>query len=158
MTFAHLDVTGVDPEVLLAEPRDDAVIDERTVLVQQHPVAGLADGECRHRADVHQIEELRGVGTVDLEFAERRAVVEAGALANDARLAMRRGFDRLTRLRVGRGTPPVAVRLEERAPLGMPGAGGQLPERPVETRGAPPDTRREAVLRVGATGTRRLRT
>src|SRR5262249_9793264 len=108
--------TGVDPVVLLTEARHYAVIDERTVLVQQHSVAGLADGECRHRADIHQIEELRGVRTVDLQFAERGAIVEPDALTDDARLAMCRRFDRLTRLRVRRWAPPVAVSLEQRAP------------------------------------------
>src|SRR5438105_13966819 len=105
---------GVHPEALLGETRDDAIVDEDPVLIQQRPVARLARLERRHRADVHEIEKARGVGTEDLELAERGAVEEPGALADRAGLAPCGSLEGLAGLAVRRRATPVAEGLEQR--------------------------------------------
>ena len=52
--------------------------------------------------DVHEVEEARGVGTEDLELAERRAIEEPDALAHGARLALCGRLEALPGMRIGR--------------------------------------------------------
>jgi len=80
---------GIHPVALLGKARHDAVIHEGAVLVQQQAVARLTDPECRHRADVHEIQKARGIRPEHFELAERGTIEEPGARSDGRRFALR---------------------------------------------------------------------
>ena len=130
---------GVHPIAMLAHARDDAVVDQNSVFVQQQSIARLADGERRQRSDVHEVEKPRRIGAKDFELAERRTVENAGMLADGPRLPIGRRLEGLAGPRVGGGRhqPPYSSKTAPRAscqgsrrqPLQWPVAPSHAPAR-----------------------------
>ena len=67
-------------EYLVGNPRDDAVIDHETGLVQQGRVPAAPDLQGLDRTHVHALEKFRGIGSSHLDLAERADINEANAL------------------------------------------------------------------------------
>ena len=68
----------------------DAVVEDHPVGGAEDPVLAAADAELGEVARVEAVEELGGVGPLDVDLAERRGVHHADALARGAALAQRR--------------------------------------------------------------------
>ena len=60
--------------VLVGQPAGDAVVEDHAVLGAHHAVADAAHGELAPLVDVQQVEQLRDVGTAQVELAQRRDV------------------------------------------------------------------------------------
>ena len=97
-----------DHEVLAAEARDGAVVDDDAVLVEHQAVADPAVLELRHVVDVEAVEELRGVRAGDLDLAERGGVEDADARAHGRGLALHGLRGGLALAQVAGGAHPAA--------------------------------------------------
>src|SRR5579872_370920 len=58
-------------ESILCESQDDAVVKHHSILAQTDHVLAASDPDCGSLRKVHPIEESTGLGTRDLDLAER---------------------------------------------------------------------------------------
>ena len=100
---------GDDHEALVAEPRDDQVVDDAGLLVEEEGVFRLARSQARrHRSGQARFEQCRGSRDRDLEQLHVRDVEQAGMLAGMEMLLHHAG-------RIGERHRPAGKRAEARA-------------------------------------------
>ncbi len=106
--------------VLVGEAHGHAVVEDHAVLVEHQAIAALADFQLAPRIRVDPVQQLRRIGALNVDLAERRRVENADARAHRQRLARHRGMHVFARLRVVPGALPVADVFERRAVLHVP--------------------------------------
>ena len=79
--------SGGHEPVLLAEPRDGAVVHHATVLAQHHAVACAADGERLPAVGIQTFDETQRVGAFEFDLPERRDIAEPHRRAHGLHLA-----------------------------------------------------------------------
>ena len=94
-----------DIEVLIMQATCDAVIDDDAGLVGQQRIARASDRLLEKIEGIKAVDESRGVGTANVEFAQRRDVDNADILAHGPDLGDDRLRALLLRAVVGRSQP-----------------------------------------------------
>ena len=90
-------------EPVIGKARRCPVVHYESIFAQHHAIACLADGKCGKRVDVKTIEKMSGVGTVDVDLAERRYIADADAVSRHRHLAV----DDLQPIRFARPREPL---------------------------------------------------
>jgi len=106
---------GSHEEMVLSDAGEHAVVVDDPVLVEHEPVAAMARLQVAHAVDIYALQELGGVGALDLDLAERGRIEQAHRLADGAHLSLDRLALGFTIAREIGGAQPRAVRLHSRA-------------------------------------------
>ena len=109
---------GGDQEVLGAQARRGAVIEQHAVLAQHDAVARAADRERGEGVGVDEVEEARGVRALHVDLAQGGDIGDADAAAHGARLREHRSQP---------GCARVDQRPQPQAGVDEGGAGGLMP-------------------------------
>jgi hypothetical protein len=153
-----------------AQPADDAVVMDETVLAQHDAVAAAPDPQLLPRVGVEKLEELGRVRPHHLDLAQRRGVEDAGGLPHGHAFAIHRRAHVLAGTRkipcplplsdilehragglgprVDRGPPH---RIEQVAPR-LPDHGAEGDGRVGRAEGGQPDFRHRSAQRLGGDG------
>ena len=88
------------------QARDHAIVHEETGFAQHEAIAAATNFELLESVGVHAFEKRRGIGSDDLDLAERGGVEEPDACAGGAAFARHRVMHRLARAREIPGALP----------------------------------------------------
>src|SRR3546814_18056173 len=99
------------------------------VFLQHQAVAAAADAELQPGIGVDAVEELGGVGPLDIDLAEGGGVEDAERVAHRLHLAVHRRVQVLAVLRVVPGAAPLTDVLEESAVALVPAVHRRAPDR-----------------------------
>ena len=111
--------TGEHPPAVLGEAEGDSVVQEPAVLAQHPAEPATTDGQVVPSIRMDPVEKDGHVRTVELELAERRAVVHAGGGPAGKRLA-RDGLLHALAVTRKEARPPVPPRPPRTSPLRRP--------------------------------------
>src|SRR4051794_14694792 len=120
---------GRHVEAVGGEARGDAVVEHVAVVPAHQAVAATAGLEAGEEVGVDAVEEGAGVGTLEVDLAERGGVEDADGLAHGPALAGGGGVQILAGARVVARSLPRSHVLEHRAALGVPAVDRCGPDR-----------------------------
>ena len=111
---------GEHLEAVVGQAHDGAVVDHHAVDAAHDAVPQHADPERAHQVGVEHVEERAGIGALDIDLAQRRAVEDADTCSGSGAFAQHRGVHVLPGERVVARALPLADVLEHRAARDVP--------------------------------------